>query len=65
MLIKLRSSEVLNIYIKDELIEQVKSIRYLGIVIDENLKWNVYLRDLCKSIAYKIYSLGKLSRKAE
>ena len=26
------------------------------------LKWNVYLRGLCKSIAYKIYSLGKLSK---
>ena len=62
MLITLRSSDISNKFIKDELIEQVKSLRYLGIVIDENLKWNVYLRDLCKYIPHKIYSLGELSK---
>ena len=62
MLISTKSSECLNIYIDHELIEQVHSIRYLGIIIDENLKWNDYLRQLCKSVAYKIYCLGKLGK---
>ena len=62
MLITTKLSEPLNIYIDNEPIEQVKSIKYLGIIIQENLKWNDYLRQLCKSVAYKIYCLGKLRK---
>ena len=59
-MLKTRSSDKLHLVIDDKPVEQVKPIRYLGIEIDENLKWNSHIAQLSKSLSYKIFSLGKL-----
>ena len=62
ILLQTRSHDILKIYIDGFEIEQVKSIRYLGVEIHENLKWDIHVNNLCKSIGYKIRSLGKLRK---
>ena len=51
----------LEIYIDQIRIEQVHTMRYLGVLIDEKLNWNHHIQQLSRSIGYKIYSLNKMS----
>ena len=62
MLLKSSSSDKLNIFIENHQIEQVKSIRYLGVEVDENLSWKQHIDKLCKSLSFKIHSLGLLRK---
>ena len=52
----------LKVHINNEIIEQVKSIRYLGIEIDEKLSWNVHIKSLSKSLSYQVFTLRKISK---
>ena len=62
MLLKSSSSDKLNIFIENHQIEQVKSIRYLGVEVDENLSWKQHIDKLCKSLSFKIHFLGLLRK---
>ena len=62
LLFKSSSSHNLNIFIDDTQIEQVKSIRYLGVEIDENFSWRPHVNQLCKSLSFKVHILGRLRK---
>jgi len=53
----------LNLYINNQKINRVLSCKYLGVIIDEFLKWNVHIDYVCKklikftSIFYKIRNI--------
>ena len=42
MLLKSQSLNEINIFIDEKRKEQVRVIRYLGLMIDDQLKWNVH-----------------------
>ena len=50
------------ININKQPIEQVKNIRYLGVIIDDKLQWNIHARQVIKSLSYKIYGLSKMRK---
>ena len=57
-----RGCNELNVYIDNEKVKQVKNIRYLGIEIDDKLLWDSHVKNLSKSLSYKIYTLRKLRK---
>ena len=63
MLLKSRhtqNTDNLNISLEGTQLEQVNSVRYLGVEVDANLNWELHVRNLCKSIAFKVHSLTRL-----
>lgn len=47
-------------------INEVNSIKYLGIIIDKNLKWSIHVNNLCTKIrrlVYKFYEIRKFMSK--
>lgn len=44
-------------------IDRVKSFKYLGVIIDENLKFDDHLNDIKKKISSKIYLLSRIRKK--
>ena len=62
MLLKSQSLDELNITIGGKKLEQVKIMKYLGLTIDDELKWNIHINNLCKYIAYKTHFLAKLRK---
>ena len=50
----------LNVRIKNELIEKVYSIEYLGITIDSNLSWNEHIKQLESSLSTASGIISKL-----
>ena len=51
----------LNVKLNDTKLKQVNSARYLGVNIDCKLTWDEHVKQLCKNVAYKIFSLRRLS----
>ena len=51
----------LKLYVNSSKIDQVKEHRVLGIVLDQELKWEAHIRSLCKKLARNLYLLSKLS----
>ena len=51
----------LNVKLNDTKLKQVNSVRYLGVNIDCHLTWDEHVKQLCKNVAYKIFSLRRLS----
>ena len=62
MVLSISKKYDLNICINAERIEQVHSIRYLGIEIDDKLLWNNHVRQLTKQLGCKIYLLQKMRK---
>ena len=42
-------TEILNLYIRGKKIKRVQSTRFLGVIIDENLSWEVQIDELHKN----------------
>lgn len=59
---RLNDNRKLDICIEEQLLEQVKSSCYLGVHVDENLTWNVHVRNLTRVLSYKLYTLSKASK---
>ena len=55
-----KSVDRLNVTIKDTRLDQVNRVRYLGVEVDENLTWDCHVRNVCRSVAYKLHSLSRL-----
>lgn len=51
-----------NIKIDDEVIEEIKETKYLGIVIDENLSFNQQAEFIIKKVAKKVNFLYRINR---
>ena len=56
-------TEELNIMVMNDNLENVNSIKYLGITIDTNLNWNQHVNNLCLKLSPKIELLRKLKHK--
>lgn len=50
----------LNLSVEDQVIQQVKEHRHLGILIDNEIKWEAHINSLTKSIAKNVYLLSRL-----
>jgi hypothetical protein len=50
----------LNLCIGTDNVEQVKTHRVLGVTIDDELKWQTHITNVCKTVARNVYLLGKL-----
>jgi hypothetical protein len=65
MLIKSRCknvNDVMQISIDGDMIRNVESMPYLGLEIEENLTWDIYINKLCKKLSYKVSKLARLSK---
>jgi len=51
----------LNITLNGNQIQQVDCVKYLGVYVDCNLLWDNHVKQLCKSVSYKLFSLRRLS----
>lgn len=49
--------------VDSEIVERVKCIKYLGVIVDENLKFKEYLDYVKKKVSSKIYLLGRIRNK--
>ena len=52
----------LDIMINDTHLDHVRSMKHLGLMLDENLLWNDQINHLAKSVAPKMYCLRKLRK---
>ena len=49
----------MNVLLKNDAIEQVNNIKYLGVIIDSNLTWNEHVSALCKNLSFKVSRLSR------
>ena len=49
----------MNILLDGTQLEQVNSVRYLGLEVDDNLTWELHVQNLCKLIAFQVHSLTR------
>ena len=54
------NSMELNVFLNDTKLKQVNSARYLGVNIDCHLTWDDHVKQLCKTLSYKVYTLRRL-----
>ena len=52
----------INILVDNQYIEKETSIKYLGLMIDENLKFDTHIENLCKKLSQTIFILRRLSK---
>lgn len=52
--------EIESVIISGHTVELVKSIKYLGLLLDENLTWRNHVVHLCKRLSSKVGILGRL-----
>ena len=50
-------------YLNNVEIERVKSVKYLGVIIDENFIWKELISMLCKKLSFKISQLWRVKKK--
>jgi hypothetical protein len=55
-------NDVMQISIDGDMIRNVESMPYLGLEIEENLTWDIYINKLCKKLSYKVSKLARLSK---
>ena len=48
---KKRSDEITELKVYDNEIKRVKSVKYLGMIIDENLSWSSHVKSLCNILS--------------
>jgi hypothetical protein len=54
-----RNECTLNVSLNNTAIEQVNSVKYLGVIIDSNLSWNDHVSTLCKNLSFKVSQLSR------
>ena len=52
----------LNLKFETTPIEQVSKHRLLGVTVDEQLKWQAHINNMCKTVSRNIFLLSKLSQ---
>ena len=48
------------VYLNDERLEIVDQYKYLGVIIDSNLRWKEHVDNLCKRISMKLAVLRRI-----
>ena len=54
-----RNECIMNVSLNNTTMEQVKNVKYLGVIIDSNLTWNDHVSTLCKNLSYKVSQLSR------
>ena len=57
---RVKENKIKNIRMYGRIIERSKSVKYLGVIFDEKLKWNLHLDDKIKKCKGQLYTLKKL-----
>ena len=52
----------LNLIFNDVTLQQVSTCPYLGVQLDENMKWSHHVQYLCRNLSYKVSMLGRLRK---
>ena len=55
-----RNLPALDLTIDSKSVKQVSEHRLLGVTVDDQLKWQIHIENMCKKIAKNIYLLSKL-----
>ena len=50
------------IVLGDASLEQVPSYNYLGVLLDDKLTFNVFMKEKCRKINMRVYQLGKMRK---
>ena len=53
---------VLRVSLNDVSIDQVHHVKYLGVLVDEKLNWNLHINIMLKKIGQMLGFLGRLRR---
>ena len=53
---------ILNLTLGTNITKQVREHRVLGITIDEELKWQPHIGNICKQVARNLFLLGQLRK---
>ena len=56
------NDKVLNLYLKNDKLNQESDCRYLGMQVDKNLKLSQHVNHLCKILSSKVAVLGRLRK---
>ena len=51
---------MLKLTLGTEIVEQVREHRVLGVTLDEELKWQSHIDNVCKHLARNLFLLGQL-----
>ena len=57
-----RSSLCLKLEVNSETVTQVKEHRVLGLTIDDELKWQSYVGNVCKTVSKNVFLISQLKR---
>ena len=57
---KTNASKARDLRIQNTYIKNVETVKYLGIFIDKELKWNFHIEQMCSTIGKMIGFLGRL-----
>ena len=55
-------SDILNIYVNKVKLTQIDHVKYLGVWIDETLKWHHHVNTVCKNLNKKLGMLSRVSK---
>ena len=56
------SSPLKHVQICDSLIEPVKSARNLGVIVQNDLKMDVFVKNICRSASFALYRIGQIRK---
>ena len=60
---KKKSDETLTLKIGNEKVEETKNERLLGIMVDQNLKWDCHIKNLVRKLNFRLFTLRRLNEK--
>ena len=55
--------KTLNLKFDNVILKQVSSCPYLGVKLDDKLKWSDHIQYLCRNLSYKVAMLARLRKK--
>ena len=56
----LKKQPHLNVKFKEQQLSQVKSFKYLGVTVDNNLKWDIHIEQMCNKLGKMVSYMSRL-----
>ena len=56
----IKRQPLLDVRIREKQLSQVKNFKYLGIEVDDNLKWDAHIEQMCNKLGKMVSYLGRL-----
>lgn len=57
-----KQPENFNIFLNEEMIEEVGETKFLGLKLDKNLNWNSHIDQICSKISSGLFALKRMSK---